>query len=212
MNMRISLLNRIKYPLGILATVGALGAVPIASTAKTNTQKIAQTVSTDHFEKTLSGLITDSKILGKAPTPEIEIQGKKKLATLVVDIKNNILYRYNEAGQAIEAYKTACGAAKTPTPKGISIVTDIQDYPYSTLSPATKRYKNPDDYGPNILELKSVNPETGAIVDNGIFIHGTKNPYAIGKKVTHGCVRVHNKDIMYLVTKIKIGQYVHFIK
>lgn len=212
MSMRINLLNRIKYPIGFLLTAGSLAmTAPISVSAQENSHKITN-LQTDSFEKNLSARITDSLTLSQAPSPEITVAGKSKLAAIVVDIKNNILYRYNSRGEAVEAFKTACGAAKTPTPAGISVVTRILEYPYLSLPPWTKRRKNPNDYGPKILELYKVDPKTGASHDTGVYIHGTKNPNAIGKKWTHGCVRVHNKDILYLSDLVKIGQYVRFIK
>lgn len=212
MNMRISLLNKIKYPLGILAVAGTLStAIPAQTRSAENLPKITQSLS-DTFELTSSGRLTDSLLLRNAPSAEITIKGEKKLATLVVDIKNNLLYRYNQAGQAIEAFKMACGKSTTPTPTGISVITKIHDYPYLTCAPGTKRRKSPKDYGPKLLELFVVNPQNGTTFDNGVYIHGTRKPEAIGKKWTHGCVRVHNKDILYLAPLVKPGQYVHFIK
>ena len=38
-----------------------------------------------------------------------------------------------------------------------------------------------------------------------IAIHGTNSPGSIGRKVTHGCVRLNNRDITQLVTYIKPG-------
>ncbi len=36
-----------------------------------------------------------------------------------------------------------------------------------------------------------------------IAIHGTNSPGSIGKRVTHGCIRLRNKDIIELVTYVK---------
>ena len=38
-----------------------------------------------------------------------------------------------------------------------------------------------------------------------IAIHGTNAPGSIGKKVTHGCIRLRNRDITQLVTYVKPG-------
>ena len=41
-----------------------------------------------------------------------------------------------------------------------------------------------------------------------IGFHGTNRPQSIGKAVSHGCIRMHNKDVMALYEKVKIGTLV----
>ena len=36
-------------------------------------------------------------------------------------------------------------------------------------------------------------------------IHGTNNPSSIGKNVSHGCIRMHNKDVLELSSLVSIG-------
>lgn len=36
-------------------------------------------------------------------------------------------------------------------------------------------------------------------------IHGTNNPSSIGKWVSHGCIRMHNRDVNELAAKVPIG-------
>lgn len=36
-------------------------------------------------------------------------------------------------------------------------------------------------------------------------IHGTNNPASIGKYVSHGCIRMHNRDVEYLAKRVPIG-------
>ena len=38
-----------------------------------------------------------------------------------------------------------------------------------------------------------------------IALHGTNSPNSIGKRVTHGCIRMHNKDIVELSKSVKPG-------
>ncbi len=38
-----------------------------------------------------------------------------------------------------------------------------------------------------------------------IYIHGTNEEYLIGKKVSKGCIRMRNDDIMKLFDKVSIG-------
>ena len=36
-------------------------------------------------------------------------------------------------------------------------------------------------------------------------IHGTDAPWTVGKDVTHGCIRLYNKDVINLYNKVRIG-------
>ena len=42
-------------------------------------------------------------------------------------------------------------------------------------------------------------------------IHGTNNPWAIGRRVTHGCIRLYPEDIAYLYPKVSKGTPVRVI-
>ena len=39
----------------------------------------------------------------------------------------------------------------------------------------------------------------------GYGIHGTNNPASIGQAVSHGCVRMHNQDVLELARQIPNG-------
>ncbi|KZE39061.1 hypothetical protein AV656_03840 [Bhargavaea cecembensis] len=36
-------------------------------------------------------------------------------------------------------------------------------------------------------------------------IHGTNNPSSIGKHASHGCIRMHNRDVLELSAQVPIG-------
>lgn len=36
-------------------------------------------------------------------------------------------------------------------------------------------------------------------------IHGTNDPSSIGKEVSHGCIRMHNEDVVQLANLVPIG-------
>jgi lipoprotein-anchoring transpeptidase ErfK/SrfK len=36
-------------------------------------------------------------------------------------------------------------------------------------------------------------------------IHGTNNPGSVGRFVSHGCVRMYNRDITDLYSRVRIG-------
>ena len=151
----------------------------------------------------------DPELLKNAPKPDVKIAGEDKKAAIVVDLSENRLYRYKEDGEAFEVYSIASGAKSTPTSTGLRQVSHIETYPYKTAPKSTKRYKNPKDYGPNILILNIIDPETGKSQgSNGEFIHGNRNPSSIGKYASHGCMRMDNDVIKQLAKEVKPGSYV----
>ncbi|MBD5401670.1 L,D-transpeptidase [bacterium] len=122
---------------------------------------------------------TDPKILVHAPSPKVEIQGKTKVATIVVDLSKNVLYKYNSDGKPEKAFLVASGKKSTPTHTGVRVVSHIETYPYKGAPPLSKRRKNPKAYGPKIIVLETLNPKTGEKGLTGEFIHGTSNPKAL---------------------------------
>lgn len=40
-------------------------------------------------------------------------------------------------------------------------------------------------------------------------IHGTNNPSSIGRSVSHGCIRMYNKDVLELASMVRLGTTVN---
>ena len=88
------------------------------------------------------------------------------------------------------------------------MITRVEDYPYSTAY-GTKRKRNPNDYGPNVIIIENIDPETGKIVGrNGQFIHGNNNEKSLGTHASLGCVRMDNEVIKKLSQEVKRNTYV----
>lgn len=147
-------------------------------------------------------------ILREAPSPWLEVQGELKSARIVVDLSKNILYKYNELAEPEMAYLIASGKKSTPTNTGVRIVTNIEKWPYKTAGLATKRRKNPNDYGPRAIIVQKLNPITGEKSSTGEFIHGNNNPKSLGKYASKGCIRMDNQVIRELAKQIKKGDLV----
>jgi L,D-transpeptidase ErfK/SrfK len=45
----------------------------------------------------------------------------------------------------------------------------------------------------------------------GYLIHGTNQPYGVGMRVSHGCIRLYPENIEYLYELVSIGEPVHII-
>lgn len=143
---------------------------------------------------------TNTEHLKNAPNPIITVAGEENFASMVVDVKNNLLYKYDENGKAIIVYSVATGKKSLPTRKGIRKIDHVEDYPYKTAY-GTKRKKNPKAYGPNVLYLVSIDPKTGKVTgSNGQFIHGNNNEKSLGTHASLGCIRMDN-DVIKEIAK-----------
>jgi lipoprotein-anchoring transpeptidase ErfK/SrfK len=80
------------------------------------------------------------------------------------------------------------GKMLTPTPTGTFFI-------------ATK---NPNPGGPfGAMWMGLSRPHYG--------IHGTNNPSSIGRVVSHGCIRMHNRDVLELSRTVEIGTPVKIV-
>lgn len=152
------------------------------------------------------------EILANAPSPVIMMRGERKLASIVVDITNNVLYKYDKKGNPQIAYLVATGKDSTPTSAGIRLVSHVESYPYKSAPPNTNRRKVPEVFGPNVIILTMIDTRTGIKWNNGEYIHGNNNPSSLGKHSSHGCVRMDNDVIIQLARQVKRGDIVVMIK
>ncbi|MBB3072064.1 hypothetical protein FHS14_005079 [Paenibacillus baekrokdamisoli] len=87
-------------------------------------------------------------------------------------------------GQKMKTYTVAVGNPSTPTPVGEYKVV----YKGKNWGPS---------FGPRWLGLN---------VPWGTYgIHGTNKPYSIGQHQSHGCIRMHNNDVIELFEMIPLG-------
>lgn len=90
-------------------------------------------------------------------------------------------------GQKYKTYPIAVGNPSTPTPVGeYQIVYKGKDWAPS--------------FGPRWLGLN--------VPWGNYGIHGTNRPYSIGQHLSHGCIRMRNRDVIELYERIPIGTIV----
>jgi lipoprotein-anchoring transpeptidase ErfK/SrfK len=88
---------------------------------------------------------------------------------------------------------------------------------WSGRSRVTGKYIKPDFVMPDDLRRKNTpsvipagsprNPLGAAALTlhADYAIHGTNNPGSIGRFVSHGCIRMHNRDVMDLYRRVSVG-------
>jgi hypothetical protein len=89
------------------------------------------------------------------------------------------------------------GQSVTPTPTGTYFITELLKQP------------NPNGlYGPYAFGLSAysgVLQQFGRGGNGQVGIHGTNEPWLVGTDVSHGCIRLRNGDIRWLIKRVPLG-------
>ncbi|WP_123043077.1 L,D-transpeptidase [Cohnella candidum] len=126
---------------------------------------------------------------------------------IVIDKSTNVLSFY-EKGKLVKSFPVGTGRKKSYTPEGLfTIIEKIKNRPYYKEHIKGGDPKNP--LGDRWLGLKVT---IGGKVSYAYGIHGTNNEKSIGKYVSAGCIRMHNKDVRWLYDRIKTGTRVLITK
>ena len=108
---------------------------------------------------------------------------------IVVKLNEHKLFLFKN-NHLVKTYPISIGKPSTPTPKGLFLIKN--------------KVENPGkEFGSRWLGLNTTTGHYG--------IHGTNEPSLIGESVTHGCIRMFNKDINELANLVKVGNLVKII-
>lgn len=149
---------------------------------------------------------------------------KAALHAIKVDIPNCKLYLIanpNSPDERVEKiYIVSTHRKGKYFPKGKAVIDNIIFNPYwyptknqrKNNPSLSKRYsagdpKNPMGKCKMILNFEDIPPEK-----QFYRIHGTNKPDQIGIRVTSGCIRMKNKDVLDLSKRILPGTVVYFIR
>ena len=103
-----------------------------------------------------------------------------------------------ENGAVKKVYPVAVGAAKSPSPAGMFEVKN--------------RLVKPTYYHPGKVIAAGADNPLGTrwigLSSKGYGIHGTNIESSIGKAASHGCIRMHRKDLEDLFANLQVGDQV----
>ncbi len=131
------------------------------------------------------------------PTVKAEPAVEHRILVSIPDRKLAFL----ENGRVVKVYPIAVGAHSSPTPAGrfriINRLTDPTYYSPGVVIPAGD--ENP--LGPRWMGLNR----------KSFGIHGTNEPRSIGRRASHGCIRMRNQDVLELFELVRVGDTVELI-
>lgn len=143
--------------------------------------------------------------------PQIVAYSGYKAGTIVIDTKNKYLYLVERWGKA-RRYGVAVGRVGLEF-KGKAKIYEKQEWPrWIPTKDMIRRqpgkyakYKDGMDGGPNNpLGARALYLYQGK-VDTRIRIHGTTQPWTIGKAASNGCFRMVNDHVIDLYKRVKVG-------
>jgi len=104
--------------------------------------------------------------------------------------------------RAVASFPVAVGMAQLPTPTGVYYINE-------KLRPTTSG----GPYGVLALGISAFQPRLPSWPLGGpVAIHGTNQDALIGQAVSHGCVRMHNADVLRVSALVPTGSPVVIVK
>lgn len=121
---------------------------------------------------------------------------------LLLKLSHRKVYVY-QGKTVLASYPVAIGRAEFPTPTGEFQVFEMIVNP-AWQSPWTGEVEAPGADGSLGLRWIGFTKVEGGVIG----FHGTPNVRSIGQAVSHGCVRMHNEDIVKMYDQVKVGTLV----
>jgi lipoprotein-anchoring transpeptidase ErfK/SrfK len=137
---------------------------------------------------------------------EVDYQGKEEPGTIIIDTPNHFLFLVEPDGKAMR-YGIGVGRPGF-TWAGTHTVSAKKEWP-DWVPPKEMIERQP--YLPHFMPGGPNNPLGARAMYLGSTlyrIHGSNEPWTIGKNVSSGCIRMRNVDVIDLYDRVKVGSKV----
>ncbi|MDH5558540.1 MAG: L,D-transpeptidase family protein [Alphaproteobacteria bacterium] len=130
---------------------------------------------------------------------------------IVINLAEMRLYFFRNESEPVLNFPIGIGRMGRETPVGVTQVKAKRKDP-TWIPPASIRAERP--YLPDQIPPGPRNPLGNYALDlawPGYVIHGTNQPYGIGRRVSSGCIRLYPEDIEILFRLVSIGTTVTIV-
>ncbi|MGD9823298.1 L,D-transpeptidase family protein [Desulfobacter sp.] len=134
--------------------------------------------------------------------PEIRKPG------IVINVAEMRMYHFFDHSREVRTFPVAVGQRLWPSPSGNFRVIEKRKSPFWYIPMSLQK-----KYGISVLPPGCDNPLGDYFIGigNAIGIHGTNFAWAVGRLVTHGCIRLYPEDIKELYPAVSLGTQVQMI-
>ena len=138
---------------------------------------------------------------------------------IILNVPEMRLYYFPPAskglGQEVITYPVSIGRMDWNTPIGMTrVVRKDKDPAWYPPASIKKEHAEKGDILPDVVPAGPDNPlgqHAMRLGFSGYLIHGTNNPWGIGMRVTHGCVRMYPEDVAQLFEWVDVGTPVEIL-
>ncbi|HEX9860186.1 MAG TPA: L,D-transpeptidase family protein [Nitrospirota bacterium] len=139
--------------------------------------------------------------------PDAEREG------LVLNLAEMRLFRYFtvDGNLMVETFPVGVGREGSDTPLAEFEITEMTPFP-NWYPPETIRLEKPEL--PDVVLSGPDNPLGDYKMRIGYtdyLIHGTNRPWGVGRRVSHGCIRLYPEDIYKLFYEVEAGEKVNIV-
>lgn len=124
---------------------------------------------------------------------------------ILINLADQRLYYFPPWPGPVQTHPISIGTDHNQTPVGTTSVIGKRENP-TWIPPESVRAERPNL--PSVIPPGPTNPLGAFSLDLGLpgyRIHGTPSPYSIGRRATHGCVRLYPEDVAALFPQIPPG-------
>jgi len=203
------------YPAGGARSQDYAGELAVYPSAETDTFiSIARRFGLGYVELLAANPGVDPWLLGdgqKILLPNAHLLPDAPREGLVINLADQRLYFFSPEGGAIRSFPIGLGRTGWETPTGETRIAGKR-YKPTWIPPASIRAEKP--HLPAAIPPGPANPLGDHALDlawENYVIHGTNRPAGIGRRISHGCIRLYPEDIAWLFAKVPIGTGVRIV-
>ena len=165
---------------------------------------LAQSTATPYYQPTVASEADEAtEVPAQLRRQVVGYAGQEAAGTIIIDTPNTYLYYVLGGGRAMR-YGIGVGREGF-TWSGVKTVDRKAEWP-DRVPPAEMLERQP--YLPRFMAGGPGNPLGARAMYLGgtvYRIHGTNQPSSIGKRVSSGCIRMLNEDVMDLYARVNLG-------
>jgi len=160
-------------------------------------------------------LVPGNGLMVRIPASKIPPFVPASYEGIVINLSEMRLYYFfkdDGAKRMVKTFPIGIGSEGTPTPEGnLSIIEKIEN-PVWHVPKSIKKEKPslPDELPPG--EDNPLGSHALRLSNSRYLIHGTNKPWGIGRRYSHGCIRLYPEDISDLFRSVSTGCRVKIVR